>query len=203
MKVHGVPGMSPPGRAFGGLLLLLVLAGCNQAEKLRPYLLSPNPRHQVMALRKILREGVNSTSLIGALSICMERDNPDISPLAARALGQLGEAAVPVLQRKLRSSKPETRWKAALGLFEAGEAAQAAKDELVNALNDEYPMVRQYAAMAIGKAQIVEAIPQLQACLSDEHPSVKQAASIALLNLGVIKRPDQKVQTIRRTTQTR
>jgi HEAT repeat protein len=68
---------------------------------------------------------------------------------AARALANIGEAAVPGLIECLETPIPAVRTEAARALREIGPAAKAAVPALEKALNDENAEVRSAAAQAL------------------------------------------------------
>jgi HEAT repeat protein len=80
----------------------------------------------------------------------LERDL-DMHETAARALGRIGEAAVPELQRALTDVDPSVRIQAAEVLARIGPEAEAAVPDLIAALEDENEEVRKAAARALGQ----------------------------------------------------
>ncbi len=166
-------------------LLVLAAAGCGTPDSVIQDLRSPNAFQQMRGINAIITAGDADDDALPLLARHLQSPLGEVSVRAAKALGSLGEKGVPALERALRSSDPEHRWKAALGLYSAGPAAAAAAPALIAALKDSDALVRQYTAMAIGMAGLREAIPALKARLADEEdPHAKEAMGWALHILG-------------------
>ena len=166
-------------------LLVLAAAGCGTPDSVIQDLRSPNAFQQMRGINAIIKAGDADDEALPLLARHLQSPLGEVSVRAAKALGSLGEKGVPALERALRSSDPEIRWKAALGLYSAGSAAAAAAPALIAALKDSDALVRQYTAMAIGMAGLREAIPALKARLADEEdPHAKEAMGWTLHILG-------------------
>jgi HEAT repeat protein len=103
---------------------------------------------------------------------------------AARALGQLGPAAVaaaPALAQALSDDNGHVRREAAIALGRIGPAAEAvAAVPLARALEDADPTIRTVAARALGRIRAKDATPALTRHLEDDDDAVRQAARASL-----------------------
>ena len=112
---------------------------------------------------------------------------------AAFALGEVGPTgsarAVPALRKVLvsRKEEPAVRRSAAFALGCYGGQADSALPELLSALGDGEPMVRQNAAWALGRLKHKAGEDEVRALcdrLADTDPSVRRAAAAALGDIG-------------------
>jgi hypothetical protein len=95
-------------------------------------------------------------------------------------LKKMGPAAVPVLQRALKSQKRYQRFRAAWALGQLGPAAENAIPDLVNALNDADLSVRIYSIQALTKigTSREDLIPKLLVML--KHKTLSNYAACLL-----------------------
>ena len=105
---------------------------------------------------------------------------------AAHALAVVGpdaHAAVPALAQALRASETGLRWEVANALGRIGEPSVR---ELINALADKDPELRQIAARALAAAgpSATNAIPALMQRLKDADENVRNAAAYAFSQIG-------------------
>jgi HEAT repeat protein len=143
---------------------------------------------------RVRAEAVSALAFFGAPSVPVLTDglgDPDAQVRlgAARALGQIGPAAVeavPALARKLRDPDSRVRFDAAVALGRIGPAARDAIGALGRALNDAAPEVRVGAAMGLGglgpAAQ--EAVPALSDALRAGNAVLRISAASALGSIG-------------------
>ncbi|MGD1996906.1 MAG: HEAT repeat domain-containing protein [Anaerolineae bacterium] len=101
---------------------------------------------------------------------------------AARAAGQLGDAALPVLRDLLASERRDHRWWAARVLAAVG--TPKATSCLIGALEDSDPDVRACAIVGLAGLQPPEALAPLIARLSDPSAYVARLAADALGQFG-------------------
>jgi len=102
---------------------------------------------------------------------------------AARALGDIGVAAVDALIEDLQDLDRDVRRNAALALGEIGEAAGI--PTLLDAITDDDETVRRLSAVALGKLGHVAAVPVLVESLEAEPGLVRDNASDALVSIGI------------------
>jgi len=128
-------------------------------------------------------------ALVGSLRSAQD----PIRASAAFALGKIGpaaRAAVPFLRENLRSGNPIVRLACVRALLQIqpGEArlAAVAAPMLLEALRNEYELVRAEAATALGERSDFgkRFIPQLKELLQDPSPLVRERATEALKRLG-------------------
>lgn len=168
--------------------LPVLAAGCGASPELLADLRGHNPHRQIHAVNRVVRDGEGGSEVLDALAALIESPVPPVSVRAAQALGSFGAKAVPHLRPRLEHPDAEVRWKAAMALAGAGPAAAGAADGLAAALGDSVPLVRQFAAAALGNAHVETAIPALRAALKgDEDPQVRWAAGEALRKLGDVE----------------
>lgn len=116
--------------------------------------------------------------------------SPDTSPedweKAQNRLIELGETAVPALERELKSQDARRREIAASGLAMLGPASATAVPALKEALQDESIYVRANAATALCAIPEQEpiVIPALVKLLISEDPQVRQMSAVNLSNFG-------------------
>lgn len=111
--------------------------------------------------------------------------------VAARALSEYRGAAsssLPSLLELLRdkSQLTEVRWNAARTSGKIGPAALSAVPDLIDAMTDKEPTIREHSAEAIGDIGPVaaEGVPALIKVLTDDDPRVRRDAVRSLGNLG-------------------
>ncbi len=171
----------------GFCILFALSCGCSSTTlTLKEKLESGNPYLQTAALNAIIeREGQVSADLLPLLAECLYERFPKVGVRAARALGAVGKPALPALRMALTHTDESIRWKAALGLYEAGPEAAGAVPDLIKALEGEPPLLRMYAAMALGNTgERATAVPALKEALNDTDSRVRSAASMTLRSLG-------------------
>jgi HEAT repeat protein len=147
---------------------------------------------RLAALKKIGNYGRPAASAVAELGKCMEEDPDDkVATRAARALAQIGPAAVPELARGARHEKKAVRGRALWALGLMGPDAKGALDVLKDALKDPQPDLRVRAAYALGELgpEAEPAIPPLCQSLRDRDPKVRTQAAGALRDLGAVGLP--------------
>jgi HEAT repeat protein len=101
---------------------------------------------------------------------------------AATALGEVGDTAIPTLQRILAAPDPHRRWWGPRALAVLG--TDAATDLITASLEDSDPDVRACAVVALSKLKPDRAIHPLVARLSDSSAYVSRLAADALSQFG-------------------
>jgi HEAT repeat protein len=121
---------------------------------------------------------VGHAEAVPALVRACADDDPDVSCIAARALGQYPDdpATVPALCRMIREKEGWHRWHAAWVLGEIG--ATSAAEALEAELDDPDDGLRRGAAEALGKLKAHSAVGALKKLLDD--PKAAIPAAIAL-----------------------
>jgi len=90
-----------------------------------------------------------------------------------------------VMSDDLQSNDANIRSQAILRLSGAGGATEEVLDTLIQALQDDQePLVRNNAAIALGALHDERAVPALELALEDEHDSVRMQAINALSQIG-------------------
>ena len=102
---------------------------------------------------------------------------------AALALGQLGDATLPLLRDLRRGADPDRRWWAARALAAVGTLA--AQELLIAALADSDADLRACAAQGLGELRAEGAVAGLVRCLADPNPFVSRIAADALARIGL------------------
>jgi outer membrane protein assembly factor BamB/HEAT repeat protein len=128
-------------------------------------------------------------SIQPALCRALKDDDAVVARDAARAIGALGERAIPsttALIAAMSHADPHVRLYAAEALASIGPPAAPATPRLITALDDPSPGVRWAACEAlagIGPAA-VDAVPRLIGALNDESLYVRICAAGALASIG-------------------
>lgn len=117
--------------------------------------------------------------IIAALVEGLHSSNEDTRRIAARALGQIGQAAVAELKKVVAETRPEVRRGAAQAF---GWMGVAAMPELIAALQNSDTTVRRIAIGALGRlgAAAKPAESALTELLADQNPEIRAAAGLAL-----------------------
>lgn len=97
----------------------------------------------------------------------------------AYALGQIGPAALPELEKAFSHERDYVRAGAAKAITWMGADAASLRDDLLKLLADDSELVRTAAAEALGSMP-AEAAPGVLAALAAEQPEVREAAARAL-----------------------
>lgn len=106
---------------------------------------------------------------------------------AARALSQMGEAALDQLLEMSNSSTPATR-EAAIEALGSG-ASSRALDRVIDALSDPNSNVRAAAVRALGESSNERAVAPLMTLMRDESSTLRAQASVSLARLGLVALP--------------
>jgi HEAT repeat protein len=115
----------------------------------------------------------------------MDNRDPEIRPVAARALADIGAEAVPALLAALQSSRAYIR----LGAIEALSGIRdpsTVRHLLSFPYNEKHVELRSAAVLALGEIGSPEAVPHLVQLLGDESKHIRYAAAISLGRLGWI-----------------
>jgi HEAT repeat protein len=140
---------------------------------------------RAVAVQALASVGGGGTDSVTALTEAMHGSaDGDYRWKAARALGQLGPAAVaaaPALVQALSDDNGHVRREAAIALGRIGPAAEAvAAIPLASVLEDPDPTIRVVAARALGRIRAAGAAPALARHLEDDDEAVRQAARASL-----------------------
>ncbi|WLT32029.1 serine hydrolase [Geothrix sp. PMB-07] len=142
----------------------------------------PEPKVREAAAAALGRQGVGARAAVEPLVSVLGHEDAYLRGVAADALSQIGEAAVPALTRSLGHDNPKVRHSAAIALGRMGAAGRAAAPELMRSLSDSDGMIRYAAVVALGEfgPSAREAGPALTQLLSDREEAVRRAATQAL-----------------------
>lgn len=144
-------------------------------------LLHADPSVRRAAVRVVAEGGRASAPLL--VEALWDRD-PSVRAEVRRALGRLGPGAVPALVDGLESDDLlRLRRRSAAELAALGPAARAAVPALSDALRDEDPVVRYWAATALGRleSRAVAALPALRRAAADDRRAVVRHAAVVAL----------------------
>jgi len=106
---------------------------------------------------------------------------------AAKALGVIGQPAVPALVERLKDPDNDIRIAAADALSRIGGDARVALPELDKALKDPEPRVREHVAYNLAVAvnpNDQSVLPTLINALQDQDPEVRRQVALALARFG-------------------
>jgi HEAT repeat protein len=113
--------------------------------------------------------------------------NPAARQEAARALGTIGQPAVPALIERLKDPDSDIRIAAADAIGRVGSDAREALPALDKAMKDPEPLVRQHAAYAltvVPSPNDQSVLPTLIDALQDRDPEVRRQVPMALARFG-------------------
>jgi HEAT repeat protein len=136
----------------------------------------PAPYLAASALGQI---GAETEDALSPLAAALGHADADVRRAAARALGQIGPKAVPVIKQALSSPSEEAR----RGAVEAlGWMGSLAVPELIAALKNDRPAARRAAARALGRlgAEAKLGESALLEAVDDSDPNVRATAADAL-----------------------
>lgn len=129
--------------------------------------------------------GTNAEFAIPQLIKLLDKDDEDVTPYAASALGQIGPKGIAALTHALSTTeKASTRQNIAIGLGQNSPNSDAAAQILIVLLKDKSPDVRRVAAGYLGTRNGDVEIPALLPVLDDTDPLTSQAAAVALGSYG-------------------
>jgi HEAT repeat protein len=113
-------------------------------------------------------------------------EEKDLPPLAREeAVEVLGELRDPrAILPLIHCLDSKDRWEQRKSLEALCAIGRCAANNLIAALGDPKPLIRQSAAEILGKLKAVEALPALTEALGDSDPGVRQQAAWALGELG-------------------
>ena len=163
------------------LAVLLIIAGVLatlvvwRATRKEPLGGGPAPRNPDGARVEQFRREGNLEALAG------EADDPraEVATRAVRAMGSLGPAAVPHLERRIADARPEVREAAVVAW---GQAADDRRPEVVAAAarTDPSVVVRAAAVSVLGQVRAVNEMETLIAALDDPDRMVRVRASASI-----------------------
>ena len=146
-------------------------------------------------IRQFVAEALGETQdlrAIDPLIVAMRRGPYDVRRTAARALGKIGNPAVPQLASLLAAKNASLRW-AAIRTLESIKSPTTI-ETWIAALAAEYIDVRETAARALDEVEGHRVIEALISALEDENPDVRRAVAGALAY-----RSDLRVMTVLRS----
>jgi HEAT repeat protein len=145
---------------------------------------SPLKAKRLAALRAVGNWGAAARGALPALSAHLRHKDKDLADQAARALAQVGAAAVPELLKAL--DDPALSPRALWALAVIGPEARAAAGPVSELLKDRDPKVRALAARALGEMgpEVHELAPLLAQALRDPDAQVRWRAAEALHEIG-------------------
>lgn len=158
-------------------------------DGLLPLLSDVDPDVQLSAVRALSWLLPQPANLAAVVLQLLDREDTQPTSLAVLAevcgrVPDVGAAGIKHLQRLIAAEQAEVREAAAGALAASGRAAQGALHELVAALEDEEPLVRELAAVALGHLHPWDTTTRAaveQAC-ADEDAEVAAAARRSLAN---------------------
>jgi len=157
---------------IAGVLATFVVWRATRKEPLGGGPASSDP--DVVRVEQYRREG-NLEALAG------EAENPqaEVATRAVRAMGSLGSAAVPHLERRIADARPEVREAAVVAW---GQAADDRRPEVVAAAarTDPSVVVRAAAVSVLGQVRAVNEMETLIAALDDPDRMVRVRASASI-----------------------
>ena len=125
---------------------------------------------------------------ISSLTLLLRDERYFVRQQAARALSQMGEAALDQLFEMADSSTASTREVAIEALGSSGSSTRAI-DRVVGALADSNPNVRAAAVRALGESGSERAVAPLLTLMRDESSTMRSQASVSLARLGPVALP--------------
>ena len=130
--------------------------------------------------------GSESSAAAPALVEMLKLDSPNIREWAVRALSSYKEDAVKLLAAALVAKDLDFRARrmAASALAQLGRYIKSAVPDLVKALGDDDPWVRQYSVRALGYSESTAAAAALILVLQDQDILVRREAVSAISQLG-------------------
>ncbi len=159
----------------------LAAMGNSVLPRLLDALKSPDPRVRTSVAYVFCK--TRPAAALEPLAGRLSDPDDDVRAAVCRALTELGERAVPVLIRCLKSPRPDVRRAAAVILGEIGDPR--ATPDLVACLSDDDDVnVRTAAAEAVGSIRDPRAVPHLASLLHGRSRSVAHRALTALTRIG-------------------
>ncbi|MGB2613545.1 MAG: HEAT repeat domain-containing protein [Phycisphaerae bacterium] len=163
------------------LVVLLVIAGVLatfvvwRVVRKEPLSGGPAPSDPDAARVEQFRREGNLESLAGEA----DDPRPEVATRAVRAMGSLGQAAVPHLERRIADARPEVREAAVVAW---GQAADDRRPEVVAAAarTDPSVVVRAAAVSVLGQVRAVNEMETLIAALDDPDRMVRVRASASI-----------------------
>lgn len=125
---------------------------------------------------------------VASLTSLLRDERYFVRQQAARALSQMGEAALDRLFEMADSSTASTREAAIEALGSSGSSRRAI-DRVIDALADSNPNVRSAAVRGLGESASERAVAPLMTVMGDESSTMRSQASISLARLGPIALP--------------
>jgi HEAT repeat protein len=124
---------------------------------------------------------------IRSLTALLRDERYFVRQQAARALSQMGEAAVDQLLEMADSSAPSTR-EAAIEALGSSSSTRAI-DRVIGGLADSNANVRAAAVRALGESASERAVAALMTVMRDESGTLRSQASVSLARLGPVALP--------------
>lgn len=162
----------------------------------------PSPDEKVEPARAKTEALVRAKDVEGLVK---EVQSPDehAAKLAVSALGELGEAARPVIQQALSDRRPAVREKAATSFAKVAPREQA--DKLANVVkNDESSNVRAAAVAGLDRMFAFQEMDAIINAMEDPDPAVRRRASKAatkFTGVTVQYNPDASLEECRKGAQ--
>lgn len=163
--------------------LCLLGTGCWNKEPLESRLISDDPVVRQKALKKL--HSLSETRKIGVVSVLIQNlkseDNRTVQR-SAQTLAAVGETALPFVAAALRDPDPFVRINATSAIRLIKDPSTRKISSLMQLLNDQHPLVREEAILALGDmgAEAKEALPVLSKSLKDPNNDIRASASKAL-----------------------
>jgi len=158
----------------------------DRIEKLIQAMDDPNKPVVLSTIKKLGNYGSAGRIAVPALSARLGDRDKEVANQAARALAQIGAAAVPEVVKALAEPSPAVRTRALLTLGTMGREAGAAVVPVSELLNHKDSKVRLVAGLVLGAMheEARPAAPRLELALRDPDPQVRLVAADALYQIG-------------------
>lgn len=154
-------------------------------QALRNALQDPDPRVPYQAMRSLSR--LNALTIKELLPF-YEANSPLITQYATQALGVMpGEQATEVLSFLAANEQASVAIRALAIRYLGEREAQNASSQLTDLLLDAEPVLRQHAALALGRMGAFASVKSLYQTLIDDDEDVRYAVGVALGLLGDVR----------------
>lgn len=175
-------------RSFYFLLLTASLAACSAFKPLDEKLVSDDEKTRSKAIQKIdTLSTEKKAALIDRLAERMKDPESRVVNRAVEALGIIGPPAVDAMKTKLTDSDVYVRLSAAATLGQIGPLAHGAVPNLIQALQDPHPAVREEVIFALGQMgpAAAEAAPALLKAFKTSNKDEQESLADTLKKIGV------------------
>lgn len=127
---------------------------------------------------------IEQTSTPSLLASLLENGSTSVRASAARALGQIGSAAAPVIKSTIEKLKHPREMAREQAMRNLGKIGVVAVPLLADALSNSEGEFREYVVRALGETEAENALPLLLPLLEERSGSIGWIASASLAALG-------------------